>query len=741
MLERLEAEEMPPEKAPRQPDAHERRAVIDWIAELRDDEARRNAGDPGRVLARRLSNAEYDYTIRDLTGVDIRPTREFPVDPANEAGFDNSGESLAMSPALVKKYLAAARLVADHLVLKPDGFAFAPASGGHRHRPRQVLRPADHRFLPSGTRSTTPTTSWPPGGIEHRAALGKPRATLARLRRRGRAQPQVSGDDLGGPDGSPGRRPARSASCRRCGGSCRPTPRRRPTLRRDCERMRDFVVRLRKAHRAARAAKVQVSGASRRAASRSCSGGTASSPRKRMRYPAKASRRRARRASEFCRRLPRHVLRVRAAALLRPEERPVGAAADGRLPPDAGYFRDDAPLYELVLDEPGRRELDRALAGARFRHRGPDAPVPRLHLLRARRAAAVHAEARVRLRPRPKTRTRRPRPRSSGCARPTWPRPARTGPSDRAVKAIETYFATIVRRRSARSSRPGWPPSRAISRRSRRSPSAPTAGRCRRRSATTCSRSIAAARAGRAGPRGRDPRHGRQRADVAALLLPRRAGRGRARRSQPLSDYALASRLSYFLWSSMPDDELLAHAAAGDLHQPEVLVAQARRMLRDDRVRGLATEFAGNWLDFRRFEEHNGVDRERFPSFTNELRQAMFEEPIRFFVDLVQQRSLGARVPRRRSHVRQPDPGRSTTACPIPSVGPDEWVRVDDARRYGRGGLLPMAVFLTSELAGLADQPGEARATGSSAGCWARRSRRRRRTSPSCPRTRPSWAS
>src|SRR5207249_5894816 len=106
--------------------------------------------------------------------------------------------------------------------------------------------------------------------------------------------------------------------------------------------------------------------------------------------------------------------------------------------------------------------------------------------------------------------------------------------------------------------------------------------------------------------------------------------------AQPLSDYALASRLSYFLWSSMPDAELLGHAAAGDLHQPEVLVAQARRMLRDPRVRGLATEFGGNWLDFRRFEEHNAVDRERFPSFTNELRQAMFEEPIRYFVDVAQ---------------------------------------------------------------------------------------------------------
>ena len=56
---------------------------------------------------------------------------------------------------------------------------------------------------------------------------------------------------------------------------------------------------------------------------------------------------------------------------------------------------------------------------------------------------------------------------------------------------------------------------------------------------------------------------------------------------QPLSDFELANRLSYFLWSSMPDDELLSHAAAGDLHEPAVLVAQARRMLKDARVRGL----------------------------------------------------------------------------------------------------------------------------------------------------------
>ena len=52
--------------------------------------------------------------------------RQFPVDPANQAGFDNSGESLTMSPALLNKYLKAAREVADHVVLTPDGIDFAP---------------------------------------------------------------------------------------------------------------------------------------------------------------------------------------------------------------------------------------------------------------------------------------------------------------------------------------------------------------------------------------------------------------------------------------------------------------------------------------------------------------------------------------------------------------------------------------------------------------------------------------
>ena len=162
--------------------------------------------------------------------------------------------------------------------------------------------------------------------------------------------------------------------------------------------------------------------------------------------------------------------------------------------------------------------------------------------------------------------------------------------------------------------------------------------------------------------------------------------------------------MSYFLWSSMPDEPLLAHAAAGDLHKPEVLLAEARRMLRDPRVRGLATEFGGNWLDFRRFEETNSVDRERFPTFTNDLRQAMFEEPIRFFIDLVQHD--GSVLDFLYGDYTFVNPVLAKHyGMPTLTTAPDEWTRVDDAHRFDRGGLLPMAVFMTKNAPGLRTSP------------------------------------
>jgi hypothetical protein len=78
------------------------------------------------VVLRRLSNAEYAYTVRDLTGVEsLDPGREFPADGAAGEGFSNTGQALVMSPALVTKYLDAAKEIASHAVLLPDGFRFS----------------------------------------------------------------------------------------------------------------------------------------------------------------------------------------------------------------------------------------------------------------------------------------------------------------------------------------------------------------------------------------------------------------------------------------------------------------------------------------------------------------------------------------------------------------------------------------------------------------------------------------
>ena len=147
-----------------------------------------------------------------------------------------------------------------------------------------------------------------------------------------------------------------------------------------------------------------------------------------------------------------------------------------------------------------------------------------------------------------------------------------------------------------------------------------------------------------------------------------------------LSGYQLANRLSYFLWSTMPDSQLLAHAAAGDLTlRPDVLLAETRRMMKDPRVRGLATEFGGNWLEFRRFESITSVDRGRFPTFDNNLREAMFQEPVRVIEDAIRgNRSVLDMIYGDYTFVNASlakhygMPGRG-------SGGEDDWVRVDGA--------------------------------------------------------------
>ena len=127
VLEQLILGEMPPEDAAPLSKEHKTQ-LQSWVRKTLDEAALASAGDPGPVVLRRLSNHEYTYTIRDLTGIEsLDPAREFPVDGAAGEGFTNVGAALVMSPALLTKYIDAAKAVSKHAVLLPNGARFSPS--------------------------------------------------------------------------------------------------------------------------------------------------------------------------------------------------------------------------------------------------------------------------------------------------------------------------------------------------------------------------------------------------------------------------------------------------------------------------------------------------------------------------------------------------------------------------------------------------------------------------------------
>lgn len=105
---------------------------------------------------------------------------------------------------------------------------------------------------------------------------------------------------------------------------------------------------------------------------------------------------------------------------------------------------------------------------------------------------------------------------------------------------------------------------------------------------------------------------------------------------RPISDYALASRLSYFLWSSMPDAELFALADAKTLREKGVLEMQVKRMLRDPKARALTDNFAGQWLQLRSVHAAT-PDPKLFPTFNEKLRDAMIRETELFFETVIKE--------------------------------------------------------------------------------------------------------
>ncbi|MEO5739786.1 MAG: DUF1592 domain-containing protein [Vicinamibacterales bacterium] len=769
--EKLAARQMPPQQA-KQPPEEARQQVVNWIGATWTSEARRNDGDPGQVLARRLSNAEYNYTIQDLTGVDIRPAREFPVDPANLAGFDNSGESLAMSPALLTKYLQASRLVADHMFLNPDGFEFAPhpmlvETDREKFCIQQIVDFYDRQPTDYGDYFHA---AWV---YKHRSALGKPKATLAEIAAQNKVSArylttiwqalETTKEDVGPL--------AKLQTMWRA----LPVPSRAEAsagaaiqieLARDgTTEMRDFVARMRK-DTSLKFASPMVKGLSvatqplmnwknrqyathRRDFERAALRAADEPPPVEVKMPegrkgligggANGEDLNALRAlaEQYESRMKNPDLEVPAGQRARYEAAFARFSSifpdtfyvreRGRFYPDdtedkgrllsagyhnvMGYFRDDAPLSELILDEKGQKHLEALWDEFEF----VAGYTARTYIeFFFNQSGEVLGNGR-----------------ESGSFRP----------SDREIteESVILDFKKTYLAKAAADDQNNPVAFEAIADHFDRVNAAIRGVERKRLEAEPRQLDALLAFAARAYRR---PLSAAERDDLRSFYrslrdksslsheeamrdlivnvlmsphfsylvagahrpAPLRDLRDANDRTNPLSDHALASRLSYFLWSSMPDAELSARAAAGELRNESVLLAQVRRMLKDERARRFATEFGGNWLDFRRFDEHNAVDRERFPEFSNELRDAMFQEPIRFIADVV----------RNDRSVLDMLYGNYTFANPVlakhygmPAVtgGADTWVRIDNAREYQRGGLLPMAAFLTHNSPGLRTSP------------------------------------
>jgi hypothetical protein len=159
----------------------------------------------------------------------------------------------------------------------------------------------------------------------------------------------------------------------------------------------------------------------------------------------------------------------------------------------------------------------------------------------------------------------------------------------------------------------------------------------------------------------------------------------------PISDLELASRLSFFLWSSIPDDELLDAAIAGKLKEPAVLEHQVRRMLADSRSRTLVTNFASQWLRLRNLASIT-PDMRLFPDFDDNLRQAFRQETELFFESVLREdRSVLDLLSANYTFVNE----RLARHYGIPHVYGSRFRRITLGDDNRRGGLLRHASILT----------------------------------------------
>ncbi len=807
VVEMLDKGEMPP-KGSKQPTPEQRKQLRDWTGRYLHAEALANAGDPGPVVLRRLNNAEYTYTIRDLTSVDLSPAREFPADGAAGEGFTNTGNALVMSPALLTKYLDAGKEIARHAVLLPDGFRFSANTtrrdwtdeilGQIRQVYRKYTDSSDlgvgdvvgnvnvHRDTRLGRAGRLPVEKYLAATLAERAALTSGRKTIggvarerglnARylgtlwsalsgtrpsllldpLRSRWRAAGPTGGAALAaevtawqkglwifGPVGLIGRqggpkrwmepvtpvvtqqdirfplpsaqdgkevvisvvvtdagdgsahdvvilqspklvakgRPdvvlrdvAQSAGLdpalfgRTPAGPAMDTTSllvRAPSviivrLPKDLAAGRELVMTAMLAGDAGPEGSAQVdvvAGTPARTTGLLPSEAVVNYSRVTQVFSDKrdlsftrpilvggnmAARRRFESAMEEYRNLfP--------AALCYSQIVPVDEVLTLGM-----FYREDDHLARLMLDAAEKAKLDRLWEELHFVGQTPLQRVTSLELLLEAFEGNGVADRSQHQAVAP---LREPFKQEADAFRR---RMIETEPSQ--VEALVRFASRAYRRPLTADESSEL---RALYRRLREQ-ELPHEEAFRRTLA---------------------------RVFVASPFLYRLEQARSGAASSPISDWELASRLSYFLWSSQPDEELTKAAANGTLHTPVVLAKQTRRMLADSRLRRLSTEFACQWIHIQDFDSLGEKSEKHFPEFA-ELRGDMHEEAIRFFTDLFQRdTSLMSLLDADHTFVNE----RLARFYGIPGVQGVDWRRVDGLRQHGRGGILGLAATLAKQ--------------------------------------------
>ena len=771
VLEQVASGEMPPKKEKALSTAT-KKVLLDWTHKTLEEIALANAGDPGPVVLRRLSNSEYTYAVQDLTGVPtLDPAHEFPIDGSAGEGFTNVGAALVMSPGLLSKYLDAGKDVAQHAVLLPDGIAFSDKTTKRDWTNEKIaaIKAFYARYSVAGNVETVlvqghkvdlvggdgrlPLELYLSATLIHREALRSGQKTVAQVAQElglnakylGTLWTSMNGDTASiflDPIRADWRKavaadvPALAASIKAWQSSLwrfgaighigkvnGPKGWQLPVN--PVVTMEDFRVAI----PAGDSPKVYLTSTNLRSDQASLAWSKArvvvkGKPDAAVAIPAgKPSG-------------PNAVIEIALPAGLPkgaeflvechlPKDSPADAcvqawvttkppALSGRIVPtgapinkkkggmwsdgegkmgfnapllvtDGGvahqelqrsaqefralfpsalcyarvvpvdevvtltlFYREDDSLGRLMLDDKAAAELDRLWSDLRF--------ISQEALLQVESFESLYQFA-------------------TQDANPNAFEPLREPIMRRAAEFQQELLAAEPKHVDAvvRLAGDAW----------RRPLKEGEAEQLRALYQELRKQEL---------PHDLAVRRLIARVLVSSAFLYRGEKAAAGEKAAPVNDWELATRLSFVLWSSAPDAELRALAASGQLHEPEVLAAQMRRMVKDAKSERLAREFGCQWLHVRDLATLDEKSERHFPTFVS-LRGAMQEETERFFTDLFQQdRPVLSLIDA--DHVFVNGPLARHYGLKVSGEG---WQRVDGVRAQGRGGVLAFASTLARQ--------------------------------------------